>query len=253
MNVRCPHCRNAVEFVEDSTFEELDCPSCGTHFSLLGDETQVLQHFEPTSLGQFRLVEPLGRGHFGQVWKAVDTELERDVAVKIPRAAQFDEDDAAGFLREAQAAAQLKHPNIVTVFEVGREEGTFYIVSELIEGHDLSDQLTARLPAIREAAELCVKIADALHHAHEHGVIHRDLKPANVLIDLQGEPHVQERRLLRRGLPGRPNRGVRRRRPHRQTLGSSVRRVEGNLGGPHGGRPRRRIQSGRTNRCLSQR
>ena len=101
-------------------------------------------------------------------------------------------------MREARAAAQLQHPGIVSVYEVGREGETLYIVSEFVEGLSLADWLTGQRPTYRESAELCGKIADALHHAHEHGVIHRDLKPSNVLLDRSNEPHVMDFGLAKR-------------------------------------------------------
>ena len=103
------------------------------------------------------------------------------------------------FFREARAAAQLKHPDIVSVHEVGRDEDTVYIVSDFVEGATLSrmaDRPAADRP--REAAELCAKIADALHHAHEAGVVHRDLKPSNIMMDMDGEPHIMDFGLAKR-------------------------------------------------------
>jgi len=102
------------------------------------------------------------------------------------------------FLREARAAAQLRHPNIVSVHEVGRDDDSVFIVSDFVEGVTLADRLTAQPSSIREAAELCAKIADALHHAHEQGVIHRDVKPGNIILDVDGEPHIMDFGLARR-------------------------------------------------------
>jgi serine/threonine protein kinase len=102
------------------------------------------------------------------------------------------------FFREARAAAQLHHPNIVSVHEVGRDGDSVYIVSDFVRGVTLGDWLTGQQLTNREAAELCVKIADALHHAHEQGVVHRDLKPANVMMDYGGEPHLMDFGLARR-------------------------------------------------------
>ena len=102
------------------------------------------------------------------------------------------------FFREARAAAQLRHPNIVSVHEVGRDGDSVYIVSDFVRGVTLGDWLTGQQLTSREAAELCAKIADALHHAHEQGVVHRDLKPANIMIDGDGEPHLMDFGLARR-------------------------------------------------------
>ena len=120
------------------------------------------------------------------------------MAVKIPRKQQLSSVEAEQFIREARAAAQLRHPNIVSVHEVGREKGQVYIVSDLVDGLNLSDWLTGQTLTSREAAELCATVAEALQHAHQAGVIHRDLKPSNILIDADGEPHIMDFGLAKR-------------------------------------------------------
>ena len=198
MHVRCPHCHQPVELVDNAGLEHIDCPSCGSHFSLLGDQTASYHAGEMRTIGHFELVERLGMGQFGTVWMARDTELDRTVAVKIPRQEQQSRDGVEMFLREARAAAQLHHPNIVSVHEVGREGDTVYIVSDLVRGVTLADRLTAGRLSPREAAQLCVTIAEALHHAHQAGVIHRDLKPSNIMIDADGQPHLMDFGLAKR-------------------------------------------------------
>ena len=150
-----------------------------------------------TRLGHFELIEQLGVGGFGTVWKARDKELGRHVAVKFPRRGQLSPGEAEQFLREARAAAQLRHPNIVTVHEVGRDGERVYIVSDLVEGLSLAERLIESRLSAGEAADLCRKIAVALEHAHHAGGIHRDLKPANVPLDLDGEPHLTDFGLAR--------------------------------------------------------
>ena len=120
------------------------------------------------------------------------------MAVKIPRNTHLDESQTALFLRDARAAAQLKHPNIVSVHEVGTQDGTIYIVSDFIQGASLKEWMAAKRVTPRETAELCIKIAKALHHAHESGVIHRDLKPGNIIMDTDGEPHIVDFGLAKR-------------------------------------------------------
>ena len=132
------------------------------------------------------------------MWKARDTKLDRTVAVKIPRKGQLDGPDAEMFIREARSAAQVKHPGVVSVHEVGREGDTLYIVSDFVEGCSLKEWLSRRQFTPREAAELCVKIAEALHAAHEAGVVHRDLKPGNIMMDMAGEPHITDFGLAKR-------------------------------------------------------
>jgi eukaryotic-like serine/threonine-protein kinase len=146
----------------------------------------------PDRIAHFMLLEKLGAGAAGEVWKARDTRLQRIVAIKIPHAGQHSGEQMHRFVREGRAAAQVRHPYIVTVYEAGREDSLAYIVSEYIAGECLQQALKKQRLDVRRAAELCEKIAEALHHAHMEGVIHRDLKPANVMLDEQGKPHVAD-------------------------------------------------------------
>jgi serine/threonine-protein kinase len=132
------------------------------------------------------------------VWKARDKELDRAVAIKIPRQGGMTAEEQEKFFREARAAAQLRHPRIVSVHEVGRDGDSVYIVSDFVRGVTLGDWLTGQQLTSREAAELCANVADALDHAHENGIIHRDLKPANIMMDGDGEPHLMDFGLARR-------------------------------------------------------
>ena len=197
IHVRCPHCHNAIELVVDAPLVDIDCPSCGSHFSLVGGE-ETRTAASVTRVAQFELVERLGMGAFGTVWKARDTTLNRTVALKIPRQGQLDRDEAERFMREARSVAPLRHPNIVSVHEVGRDGPSLYIVSDFVRGIPLSELLGDRRLGCREAVEIARKIAEALHHAHEHGVIHRDLKPQNIMIDGAGEPHLTDFGLAKR-------------------------------------------------------
>ena len=155
-------------------------------------------HEPPRFLGHFRLESKLGAGACGAVYKAFDTRLDRPVAIKIPHRSLHGEMETEQFLREARAAAQLRHPNIVQVHEVSEVGGQVYIVSDFIEGQALDDRLkTGRLPE-REALEMFVKVAEALEHAHQQGVVHRDLKPANILLDRKKQPYVADFGLAKR-------------------------------------------------------
>ncbi|MEX0675726.1 MAG: protein kinase [Pirellulales bacterium] len=198
MQVRCPRCHAPFDSVPDASWTEILCPSCGSSFSLVGSDSTATYQARTRMLGHFELVEEVGIGKFGSVWKARDTKLERQVAIKIPRHGQLDAQQTELFLRDARAAAQLKHPHIVGVHEVGREDDTLYIVSDYIEGANLREWLSGQRLTMREAVELVVTIAQALHHAHEAGVVHRDLKPGNIMIDLDSEPHVIDFGLARR-------------------------------------------------------
>jgi len=173
--------------------------TCGSTFSLGGfQETEDYRRQETKTLGHFELIEELGVGAFGSVWMAHDRELDRQVAVKIPRKEQLAPEEVEQFLREARAAAQLQHQSIVSVHEVGRSDDTVYIVSDYVQGATLADWLTAQEPTAGRSAELCAKIATALDHAHEAGIVHRDLKPGNVMIDMDGEPHIMDFGLAKR-------------------------------------------------------
>jgi WD40 repeat protein/serine/threonine protein kinase len=147
---------------------------------------------------QFRLEQEVGTGAFGTVYKARDTELDRAVAIKIPRRQNMAEEEQDQFLREARAAAQLSHPNIVSVHTVGRDGDTLYIVSDFVDGVDLADKITVTRFTPRQSVFLCVKVAAAIEHAHQHGVIHRDLKPSNIMLNSDNEPLVMDFGLAKR-------------------------------------------------------
>ena len=200
IQVRCPKCRSTAALPVDAPLNELICPTCGGEFSLATETAPSHAAATISRLGHFELIERLGMGGFGTVWKARDTELDRIVAIKTPRAGRIGEGETEKFLREARAAAQLRHQNIVGVHEVGRVGDTAYIVSDLIRGVSLADWLTGERPTERKSAQLCAKVADALHYAHEQGVIHRDVKPSNIMIDDRGEPHLMDFGLARREL-----------------------------------------------------
>ena len=187
--IRCPHCETRIEVQDELSFAELQCTACGQSVSLLGSASC---EESPRQVGRFELIEELGSGSFGTVWKAHDSQLDRDVAVKIPRRRIREPAEIEEVVREARVAAQLRHPRIVTVYEVGVDDETIYIVSDLIRGVTLSSWTASEPMTFSHTAELCQSIAAALDHAHEAGVVHRDLKPANILIDEQGQPHVTD-------------------------------------------------------------
>lgn len=138
-----------------------------------------------TRIGRFDILRELGHGGFGSVYLAQDPTLKRQIAVKIPRQGlNITTALKKRFLREGEAAATLDHPNIVPVYEAGEVEGTLYIASAYCPGPTLSSWIKNQHTPISEkdAAELIAQLADAVHHAHTHGVVHRDLKPGNVLL-----------------------------------------------------------------------
>ena len=136
-------------------------------------------------IGRYRLLRILGEGAFGRVWLGYDDDLERQVAIKVPKPERFHSaEDAELYLAEARMVAALDHPNIVPVHDVGRtEEGSVYVVSKFIEGNDLKKLIEQDRPSSDVAAQLLAVVARALHHAHQKRLIHRDIKPANILIE----------------------------------------------------------------------
>ena len=199
MEVRCPQCHTPVKVGHDDLMSELVCVGCGGTFSLLdNEETVSALDGKPRTVGHFELLERIGAGSFGAVWRARDKEQERTVAVKIPRKGNLDAEESQRFLQEAQATAQLRHPNIVSVHEAGRDGDTLFIVNDFIRGSSLTDRLVDSRFTPQEAADMCAQIADGLEHAHEEGVIHRDLKPGNILIDMDGMPYIVDFGLARR-------------------------------------------------------
>ncbi len=143
------------------------------------------------TLGPYEILSELGHGGMGVVWKAFDTRLRRVVALKgILSAGDAQADQVQRFMREAQAAARLRHPNIVAVHDVGVVDDQHYFTCDYIEGRSL-DAVEKPLPA-RRAMELVKAIAEALQYAHDQGIVHRDVKPANVLVDAAGKPYIMD-------------------------------------------------------------
>src|ERR1700722_9597219 len=136
-----------------------------------------------TKLGPYEIVSLLGAGGMGEVYRARDSRLRRDVAIKVlPAALSLDADRMRRFEQEALATAALNHPNILAVFDIGTSEGSPYVVSELLEGETLRDRLRSGAIPVRKALEYALEIAHGLAAAHEKGIIHRDLKPENLFI-----------------------------------------------------------------------
>jgi serine/threonine protein kinase/formylglycine-generating enzyme required for sulfatase activity len=149
---------------------------------------------DPAKIGRYTILGSLGEGGFGRVYLARDEDLARSVAIKVPIPETLtDTEDREAFLDEARILANLDHPNIVPVHDVGRtEDGRCFVVSKLVEGSDLAVRMGQARPSYRDSAELAATIADALHYAHTHGLVHRDIKPANILIDASGKPCVAD-------------------------------------------------------------
>jgi serine/threonine protein kinase len=188
MQLCCPQCQNPIELADVPSNGEITCAGCGSSFHVDPYATRSQASGAGKRLGKFELLSWLGQGAFGSVFKARDHELDRVVAIKVPRAGSLSSSgDSDRFLREARSVAQLRHPSIVPVFEIGQDSGVPYLVSEFVHGITLSDLLTSeRLPP-RAAAELVEEIANALDYAHKQGVIHRDVKPSNIMLEAPGK------------------------------------------------------------------
>ena len=162
-----------------------------------GESTAILEGVERPTLGRYELVEELGRGAMGIVYKGLDPKINRTVAIKT---VHFDDVEEAmlpevkeRFFREAQAAGGLNHPNILTIYDSGEEMDVAWIAMEFLAGKDLERfcQKGTLLPWSK-ALEICAKVADALEYAHTHGVVHRDIKPANIMLLENGEVKVTD-------------------------------------------------------------
>ncbi|HUA14312.1 MAG TPA: protein kinase [Verrucomicrobiae bacterium] len=140
-----------------------------------------------TKLGEYEILSPLGAGSMGEVYRARDTLLNREVAVKVlPELGSLDRDRLLRFESEAKAAASLNHPNILAVFQMGNYLGAPYLVSELLEGKTLTETIRRGPPPLRRAIDYGVQIAHGLAAAHEKGIVHRDLKPDNLFVTKEG-------------------------------------------------------------------
>jgi hypothetical protein len=153
---------------------------------------QVGELNEVVAFGDYELNEVLGRGGMGVVYRASQRSLGRQVALKLMSSQNIGEEDRLRFQREARAAARLRHPHIVPIFDIGTHNGHDYFTLELIEGDTLHKLAMAREIDVPKSLDVVRKVALAIDYAHSQGVIHRDLKPQNILIDLEGEPHVTD-------------------------------------------------------------
>src|SRR5438093_5657894 len=171
MTQTCPACSAAIDTSEAEPLTLICCPSCG-------QETRVQRTFD-----HFEVVETLGAGGMGSVYKARDTRLDRFVALKLLRRdLSSEKDHASRFQREARIAGSVDHPNVIRIFSSGTDHGQFYVVMELVDRGSLDDLIEQRnrLPE-EQVLEFGIQVAKGLRAAHREGLIHRDVKPANIL------------------------------------------------------------------------
>ena len=204
-------------------------------------------------LGPYEITAKLGEGGMGEVYRATDTKLKRDVAIKVlPAAFTEDKERLARFEREAQLLAQLQHPNIASIYGLEESEGVRALIMELVEGPTLAERLEAGPLPFNESLSVAVQIAQALEEAHEKGIVHRDLKPQNVKASIEGKVKVLDFGLAKAMDPeaGRSNEARRRERSSASTWCSgsqmSLPRPESTLER----RPRRRLGADRPKRGI---
>src|SRR5438093_5529757 len=178
--------------VDDPARDETDAVAAG-HNKKTARAIERLQE-----LGDYELLEEVGRGGQGVVFRARQKSLNRTVALKVISLGQWaSQAHLKRFRREAEVAASLDHPSIVPIYEVGERGGACYFSMKFVEGGQLDEVVKREPMPIRHAAELIAKLARTVQYAHEHKILHRDIKPGNVLVDAKGEPHLTDFGLAR--------------------------------------------------------
>ena len=194
MSVKCPECQH--ENPDTQSF----CGDCGTRLApfkdipeLTGTVKTPSPQFGPgTSLaGRYEIIRELGKGGMGEVYLAQDTNLKRQVAIKVlPRQFALNKERLARFEREARVLASLNNPNIATIYGLEKADSQQLLVMELVEGETLADHIRRGPLPVKDALKVCLQIAEGLETAHEKGIIHRDLKPSNVKITPEGNVKI---------------------------------------------------------------
>lgn len=217
ISVRCPNesCGTAFNVPDAHAHAFIRCRKCKTKFPVDGsgppsanpaDTQGASRTISPSSspksapdlpeiIGRFHVKARLGEGAFGAVYRAHDPQLDREVALKVPRAGALQTPrQVERFLREARAAAQLRHPHIVPIHDAGEDGGLHYIAAAFIPGCTLAQAIDEEDGPLkpRRAAAIVRDLAEALAYAHEHGIVHRDVKPANIMLDEEDRPHLMD-------------------------------------------------------------
>jgi serine/threonine protein kinase len=205
----CMYCGGTMEYAPTSGFDATDVDGTPLSLELTPEELtpwSLPSSFygsdrmtaAPETVGRFQLRELLGGGGFGQVYRAYDPRLDRDVALKVLKELHPTGRVIERFFREARAAAQLDHPNIVALHDAGRDNGRCWIAYQYVDGQTLTRMRDMERINLQGGVQIVRTLADAVEHAHLRGVFHRDLKPANVLIDETGRPRLTDFGLARR-------------------------------------------------------
>lgn len=195
--MKCPKCQ--TEILDDSRF----CSKCGTPIrpseeifvSCTRTILRPMEELPPgtTLAGKYKIIEVLGRGGMGIVYKAEDTKLKRSVALKfLPPELIQDEEAKERFVLEAQAAAALSHPNICTIHEIDEEEGKSFISMECVEGQSLRSKIEKGPLELDEVLNISLQVAEGLEEAHKKGIIHRDIKSANIMVTDKGQAKIMD-------------------------------------------------------------
>jgi serine/threonine-protein kinase len=175
------------------------CVTCLLHTALGGEAgPHRFEQEAPVEFGNYQLLEEIGRGGQGIVYRARQKDLNRIVALKVIGLGPWaTETHLKRFRREAKAAASLDHPSIVPIYEIGERDSSCYFSMKFVEGGQLDELAKGESMPIRRVVELLAKVARTVHFAHEHGILHRDIKPGNILLDQKGEPHLTDFGLAR--------------------------------------------------------
>jgi WD40 repeat protein/serine/threonine protein kinase len=194
----CGRCLATVAFTFE-TPEALPAEAVASETIALDSVAMLSESDSTCCFGDYQLLGEIARGGMGVVYKARQISLNRIVAVKMILNARFNNPEFVHrFRAEAEAAANLRHPNIVGIYEIGEEEGQHYFSMEYVEGQDLASFVREHALAPARAAQYVRTVALAIHYAHEHGILHRDLKPSNILVDRNGEPRITDFGLAKR-------------------------------------------------------
>ena len=205
--VLCPGCKSSITLTEVVSHDESLANETAHSTSLSSSPADEMETSDgntattiPTSSttsdnhrsvgSRYDLIDCLGKGGFGEVWKAIDRHMNRTVAIKLPRFLPNEHKKIERFLREGRAAAGLRHPNIVSVFDAAESDGQHYLAIEFVDGLPLSKFGSDRRLRHVDAAKMVAELARALDYAHSQKIIHRDIKPQNVVVNSEGRPQI---------------------------------------------------------------